>query len=623
MLSAARDALALLTPSERLSYWGLVAARAIVGFLDVFGILLVGVVAALGATQFADGEGGTVVFGVELPELDGQGLLLLVLFVLGVFVVKAGIAIGLSRALTAFIARIESRNADALAAHLLTGSLAHVRRFSRNELQFALTESIKWTFTGLLNNVAGIVVEGFLLLIVAIAFFVVDPVVAVFALGYFALIVVGMQAGIARVLKRAGEDAAEGTKLTLGALGDTLDTFRELTVLGRSGMFLDRIHRSRQRAARSGATLAFLGGMPRYVVETALILGVVVFVGQQLLTGQLASGLATLGVFLAGAVRIMGAILPLQTAVAALKVNTEQSQTARELLRELQSAPTAPPPALPAGAALPSADAPLGVEVRQVGYTYPGAAAPVLDDVSLSIPPGSFAAIIGPSGAGKTTLVELILGLGAPDTGSIAIGGLEPRTLRAAAPGLVSYVPQKPGLVGGTVAENVALGIPPAEIDRERVRAVLAQAQLLELIDGLPEGIDTPVGKQSDAFSGGQVQRIGLARALYVAPRLLVLDEATSGLDAATEAIVSQTLRALSGELTIIVIAHRLSTVQRADTVAVVEGGRLVAEGDFATVRRTVPMVAEYVKLMSFDDHPETPAEPETPTTPTTTEDPA
>ena len=605
MLSAARSALALLTPSERLSYWGLVVARAIVGFLDVFGILLVGVVAALGATQFADQGGATVVFGVELPQLDGQGLLLLVLFVLGVFVVKAGIAIGLSRALTAFIARIEARNAAELALHLLTGSLAHVRRFSRNELQFSLTESIKWTFTGLLNNVAGIVVEGFLLVIVAIAFFVVDPLVAVFALGYFALIVVGMQAGIARVLKRAGEDAAEGTKLTLGALGDTLDTYSELTVLGRSELYLERIRQSRTRAARSGATLAFLGGMPRYVVETALILGVVVFVGQQLLTGQLASGLATLGVFLAGAVRIMGAILPLQTAVAALKVNTEQSASARSLLAELRGAPLPVIPAVPTNVAVPNGSAPLAVTVQNVTYRYPGAEVVALDDVNLSIRPGSFAAIIGPSGAGKTTLVELLLGLSVPDSGSITIDGLDPRTLRAVAPGLVSYVPQKPGLVSGTIADNVALGVAPELIDRERVRTVLAQAQLLDFVDSLPAGIDTPVGAQSDAFSGGQVQRIGLARALYVPPRLLVLDEATSGLDAATEAVVSTALRSLSGELTIIVIAHRLSTVQRADSVAVVENGRVVAEGDFATVRRTVPMVAEYVKLMSFDDEGE------------------
>lgn len=601
VFSAAGSALALLSPRERWIYGLIVAARALVGFLDVFGILLVGVVAALGALQFDTSNDGPTFIGIAIPRLTGDQLLLLVVFVLAVFVVKAAIAIALSRLLTAFVARIEARNAAALAAHLLTGSLDNARRFSRSELQFVLTESIKWTFTGLLNNIGSIIVEGFLLLIVAVAFFLVDPVVAIFAIGYFALIVVGMQAGIARVLRRAGEDAAEGTVTTLGALGDTLDTYREVTVLGRVDTFLERIEAARTRAARSGATLAFLGGMPRYVVETALILGVVVFVGQQLLTGQLTNGLATLGVFLAGAVRIMGAILPLQTAVAALKVNTEQSAAARSLLTEMRTAPTVVPPPAPRGLAVP-AGAPLEVVVAGASYRYPTGADAVLRDVTLTIPAGSFAAIIGPSGAGKTTLAELIIGLSSPATGTVRLDGWDPRSLRVAAPGLVSYVPQKPGLVSGTIADNVALGIPRRDVDRDRVRSVLAQSRLLDFVDSLPAGIDTHVGKQSDAFSGGQVQRIGLARALYVAPRLLVLDEATSGLDAGTEAEVSNALRELSGELTVVVIAHRLSTVQRADMVAVIEGGRIVAEGDFPTVRRTVPMVADYVKLMSFDE---------------------
>src|SRR5690606_3561259 len=127
---------------------------------------------------------------------------------------------------------------------------------------------------------------------------------ALFALGYFALIVVGMQAGIARILKRAGEDAVASTVETLGSISDTIDSFREISVLGRHQLYLERLTASRSRLARSGATLAFLGGVPRYVVETALILGVVLFVGQQLLASQLAEGLATLGVFLGGAVRI-------------------------------------------------------------------------------------------------------------------------------------------------------------------------------------------------------------------------------------------------------------------------------------------------------------------------------
>jgi ATP-binding cassette subfamily C protein len=601
VIAAARSALSFLTPRERMVYAMLVTARALVGILDVLGILLVGLVAALGATSF-DGTSDASFLGVPLPRLDPTGLLLLVIAVLAVFIVKAVVAIVLSRALTAYVARIEARNADILTGHLLGGSLANVKRMSKADFQFAITESARWAFTGLLNNVASLFVEGFLLLLVAAAFLIVNPVVAVFALAYFGLVVVGMQAGIARILRRAGEDGVAATVETTGSISDTIDSFREISVLGRHDLYLDRLSASRARLARSGATLAFLGGLPRYVVETALILGVVVFVGQQLLTGELASGLATLGVFLGGAVRIMGAILPLQTAVAAMKVNTELSDRARGLLEEARR--TQPPAVAPMGSEQGTvASGPVGVEARNVAYSYPDDPdSLVLIDIDLDIEPGSFVALVGPSGAGKSTLVELILGLGAPTGGTIRLAGRTPIALRASAPGTVSYVPQRPGLVSGTIAENVALGIEPSAIDRDRVHEVLRFAQLDEFVASLPAGIDTGVGAQADAFSGGQIQRIGLARALYVRPGLLVLDEATSGLDAGTEAVISESLRMLHGDTTVIVVAHRLSTVQHADTVFVIESGRVTASGDFATVRRTVPMVADYVKLMSFDE---------------------
>jgi ATP-binding cassette subfamily C protein len=583
--------------------------------LDLLGILLVGVVAAIGATQLENASGPTSVFGIEVPELRSTELALLVAAVLAIFIMKAALAISLSRALTAVIAGIEARNAVALATHLLSGSLTDMQRLSREEMQFALTESIRFTFTGILNNFAAILVETFLLVIIAVTFFVVDPVVAAFAVAYFALVTVGLQSGVNRVLQRAGTEAVESAKNTLRVLGDTLDTFREVAVLQRREQFLRRIGEARTISARAGAKTQFLYSLPRYVIETALIVGVVVFVGQQLLTGQLTNGLATLGVFLAGSVRVMGALLPLQSSVSNLKVNVPLSATARALLRELPGSPrtaeasteTAASAASPDGVGVMAGeiDAPAAVEVLSVSYQYPDSNATVLEKITLSIAAGSFAAIIGPSGAGKTTLVEIILGLTQPLDGHVLVDGIDPQAMRLLSPGRISYVPQRPGLVSGTIADNVAIGVASSDINRDRVRAVLQQAQLLGFIDSLPQGIDTPVGKQADAFSGGQVQRIGLARALYVAPRLLVLDEATSALDAATEAAISATLRALRGDLTVIVIAHRLSTVQRADSVVVLDHGQVIAQGDFASVRRSVPMVAEYVKLMSFDDDAE------------------
>ena len=194
MLAAVRTSLSFLEPRERFVYFSLIALRCLVGFLDVFGILLVGVVASIGTSQLQSSTGGTIFFGIAVPKLNGQALLALVSFTLAVFVIKAIIAISLTRSLTAFVARIEIRNANALANHLLRGSLERAKSLSKAEFQYAITESTVWSFTGVLNNVANIASESFLLLIVAVAFFVVNPIVAVFALVYFTLVVVAMQA---------------------------------------------------------------------------------------------------------------------------------------------------------------------------------------------------------------------------------------------------------------------------------------------------------------------------------------------------------------------------------------------------------------------------------------------
>ncbi len=600
-----RLTLSFLSVRERVAYVALVAARALTGLLDVVGILLIGVVASVGATQLS---GGTPlkVLGFQLPVVTGSTLVLLVVGVLLVFLVKALLAVFFSYLLTQFIARLEVRNATDVVEFLLRSNLDNVKRYSKAEVQFAVTGSMVYTFTGILNNIAIFFSEGFLLVVVSSTFFVVNPVAAAAALLYFALIIVVIQLVIGRRARRAGVDAVEGTVDTTNALSDTLDTFREISVIGKQQHFIDRIHDSRARVASSGAVLTFLAGMPRYVVETALMLGVVAFVAVLFLTGQLASGFITVGVFLTGGVRIMASLLPLQNAVLTIRQNVEQARLGQDLIiqartagRERSAAATDRPPR--AADRATGLELGLPIEISKVHYRYPGDGHDTLKDISMSVSGGQHVAIIGPSGAGKTTLVDLILGLIEPDSGRVEVDGVAPLEIRTGAPGAISYVPQKPGIVSGTILENIALGVEPDRIDRIRARDAIEAAFLGDFIDGLPEGLDTSVGKQVDALSGGQIQRLGLARALYTRPRLLILDEATSGLDAGSEAFVSDSLRALYGAVTIIVIAHRLSTIQHADTVYVVDGGEVVASGDFATMRATVPMVAEYVKLMSFD----------------------
>ncbi len=602
MIQSMLRALRFLLPRERLVYFFFVLVRMLAGLLDVLGILLVGLIASSIALQSSSETANSPVrlLGIEVPVLEGEGLLALVSAVLGVFTVKAVIAILLTRFLTFFVARVETRAADTIAGYVFLGSLLALKNRSTSELQYAVTSSSTYAFTGLLNNLSTLVAESFLLIVIAATFILVNPVVALFTVLYFGIFVLILQVIIARTLRRASRQAVAGTIDTMSRIADATGAFREIHVMNKQEFFVNSIAEARRRISRSGAEMTFVATLPRYVVETALILGVVILLGQQLLSGQLASGLATIGVFLTGGVRLMASLLPLQSALANIKQNGEQARASLDLLDEARSDSDPRDQGLGvSGFAVEDAPA---VEVRCVSVTYAGAeGSRVLDDVSLEVPAGCFAAIIGPSGAGKTTLVDVILGLIRPVEGSVSIGGYAPDELSATAPGLISYVPQKPGLISGTIAQNVALGIDDALIDRDRVMEVLVSAYLEELIRSLPQGIDTSLGKQADALSGGQIQRIGLARALYNRPRLLVLDEATSGLDASSEAFVAESLRAMRGRTTVIVVAHRLSTVQTADIVHVIEAGKVTASGTFAHVSEANPTVAEYVRLMTFD----------------------
>jgi ATP-binding cassette subfamily C protein len=244
----------------------------------------------------------------------------------------------------------------------------------------------------------------------------------------------------------------------------------------------------------------------------------------------------------------------------------------------------------------------LEVDLDEATFTHLGTGQPAIRSVSLHVPAGAYVAIVGPSGAGKTTLVDLILGLYSPESGSVRIQGIDPGELREKSPGLMAYVPQKPGLVSGSVAHNVALGVPPEEWDEGAIWSALERAQLAPHVSAMENTIHANLGSHSDGLSGGQIQRLGLARALYTNPSLIILDEATSALDAATEASIAGAIQALGRDTTVIVIAHRLSTIQHADQVHVMENGEILASGTFKEVRKNVPLIEEYVKLMSFDE---------------------
>lgn len=240
------------------------------------------------------------------------------------------------------------------------------------------------------------------------------------------------------------------------------------------------------------------------------------------------------------------------------------------------------------------------IELRGVSLTYPEKPTPALNCINLRIESGSSVAFVGPSGAGKTSIVDVILGVLSQDTGEVLVSGKRPLEAIEIWPGAIGYVPQDVLISSGTFRENVALGFPVETAIDVLVNDAIAIAHLDKFIETLPEGIDSQVGERGARISGGQRQRLGIARAMFTKPKLLVLDEATSALDGETEANISDAINSLKGHVTVVMIAHRLSTVRYADLVVYLQDGNILAKGTFDEVRARVPDFDRQAQLMGL-----------------------
>lgn len=596
--------LSLLRPRERGVFIALVIARMVVQFLDIAGLAAVGLLGAMLASGLTDRQDATFL-GITVEIESSQTYLWVGVAVAGFFFAKSAIATALLFVTSQFLAKVEGESSAELARWVFSGDLSRLRNFSRGEIQFAVSTSSSIAFSGLLYAAAALVTEGALFISVFLVLMFVDFSTALILTGYFALLLLGFQLLINRRLRRIGERLSHYSILSTDTLLDLTTAFREAHVLGRKGYYLDRFARFRLNQSRDAGRQRFLQGIPRFFVEAALMVGVVALILWQFSRGNLSEGVVVTGIFITGGLRLMAALLPLQNSIATIRTVGPQAAKAHAIIKQARATAVADSlehPPLSPGHSPEEALSGFEVECDSVSFRYPDAEDAAIQNITLRIPRGSFCAIVGPSGAGKTTLGDLILGVHHPTSGEISIDGAAPSALRLAKPGSISYVPQRPGVVSGSIAQNVALGVSEDDIDYARVEESLRMSQLWEFVAALPAGPRSDVGKHSDSLSGGQIQRLGLARALYSQPRLLVLDEATSALDAGTEASIAKTIEELGAGITTVVIAHRLSTIQNADVVFAVDGGQLLASGSFSTVRSQVPLIDEYVKLMNVDN---------------------
>jgi ABC-type multidrug transport system fused ATPase/permease subunit len=346
---------------------------------------------------------------------------------------------------------------------------------------------------------------------------------------------------------------------------------KEVKLLGRERGFLDLYRMHTTQSLRVAQLQATLPPLSRLWLEVLAVAGLAVLAITMLAQGRpVATIVPTLGLFAVAAFRLLPAV---DRVVHAVQLLRSREPGIRSLYEEFRLTAEEPVPARTGRAPFRAA-----IHLAGVSYTYAGRSTPALSGINLSIGKGESVGFIGPSGSGKSTLVDLILGLLTPQTGRITVDGEDIRDDLRGWQDQIGYVPQALYLTDDSLRRNVAFGIPEAQIDNERVRRAVRGSQLEEFVDTLPDGIDTVVGERGVRLSGGQRQRIAIARALYHDPAVLVLDEATSALDTATEEGVIRAVAALKGQVTVVVVAHRLSSMAACDRIYRLEHGRIAQE---------------------------------------------
>ena len=591
-----------MTRQERAKWFYLSGLRATLSLLDLLGILAIGFVVSSTAIFLTAGSDPSRILdfaGLRIPAVNVQSLPWVSAGVLGLFLIKAFFSILLTKTAALFVATIEARAAKEIAEISFGGDLGDARKRSREEVMFAVQVGSPSAFNILLNTANTILTETMLFFVICIGFLFVDPVATFAAVIYFGIIAFIMQYFVGSLMGKAAVINARASVEANTAISDLISVFRESLVLGKRSKYIDDLYKARLLASDSLATQYYLTGMPRYIIEAALLVGVGLFVLGQALSGDLVKSATTIGVFLSGGFRLTAALLPLQNALLTLKSAIPPAMEAHRILRsgEAPSSQFSPGPIEVFNKEFPRQITPIGIGFASVSYTYPDSDQTVLENLSFEIAPGAQVAFMGASGAGKSTIADLICGVLTPSGGSIYRTNSPKRPGDFGLPSGVAYVPQRPGLVSGTILDNIALAENSDLVDRTQVFEALRLAHLSELISKLPDGLDTPLGSFQDGLSGGELQRLGLARALYTKPGLLVMDEATSALDAESEAEIQKAIEGMKGSVTVVIIAHRLNTIQFTDKVYLIQDGKVSDSGTLKELVSRNPSVEKTLDL--------------------------
>jgi ATP-binding cassette subfamily C protein len=580
----------------------LLCAMAVGALLEVIGIgLIIPFIAVLREPQMALNAPFAQPLLSFLQIHDSQELMIaLGLGLVGAFAVKSGYLVLLNRWLYGYVFETYIRLARQLLAGYLNAPYSfHLQRNSAEVIKVA-TQTVQRFTVGFLTGL--LVVLGELLVVAALVILLlfVDPLATVGAVLVLGVPTALIYRFIHHRLADSGRVAEHSMSSMIQWTEQSISGVKETLVTGRASFFLDRQCRYVRDLAHSLRSLMFLSAIPRLVIDTLAVTAMVAIALVILARDQdVQSILTVLGVFGMAAMRLMPSATRISNRLAELRFHYAATEVIFNELRATHGERPAAARGLPSGP--PAAPMPFerSLALEHLSYHYPSMPRPAIDNISLDIPKGHWVGLVGPTGAGKTTLVDLMLGLFVPTSGRILVDGRDLQSDVAGWQRNIGYVPQLVYLIDDTVRRNVAFGLPDSEIDDERVWRALRAARVDQLVRSLPSELDAVIGERGDRLSGGERQRLGIARALFRDPAVLVVDEGTANLDNETEAAVVRTLEALKGEKTIITITHRLSSIRDCDRVYLLWQGQVRNSGAFADLVTLDPAFREFAGAVS------------------------
>lgn len=602
--SITKQALALLPNQAPKKLSLLIAFQLVISTLDIFAILLLGYAAKSGLdysqgklTKLPDSLVKTLKIS-EFGYISQVGLL--AAFIIVLFVLRTLVSLFGYKRIFLYLANQASLASKNIVEKTFSTKPQFMINRNSQEFLYGITQGIDNLTLMYLGSIIILFTESIFLMFMFGVLFLIEPVTGFMTVAIFGLASIGIHKITSGKTKVIASEFSDLTVLYSKRLLDTLLVYRELVLRQKQISVIQELQSTRTRSLRLRALLLFLPNLSKYLFELVLVVGGSFIAFIQLVFSDVTTAISSVAVFLAAASRVLPSLIRVQGALISLRQSEGSSEITVHHLNDLENQQLVNSPILKNAEQtdgniefIPS------LKIENLTFAYDEDSSFRLENISLNVKAGQFVAIVGESGSGKTTLIDLVLGMLNPNSGSVEISRLSPVEAIRRWPGKISYVPQDVAIIDGDIRRNITL-----EEDLERSEAeildALEKAHLKNEVLAMPNGLSQLVGERGFRLSGGQRQRLGIARALYTQPEMIIFDEATSSLDPVTENTVTNAIYGKIGEVTLIVVAHRLSTVKNADLVVLIDKGKLIAQGTFEEVRSISPKFDEQAKLVNL-----------------------